>query len=192
MRWQLSRLLLATLLLAALSAAAAAGSDDTTRSTAPLPRAIGLSKQPTAGNKKGGWIGAVELDSTNFSSVVGSRASRPWVVEYKSLYCGTCIAFEPEFKAVVRALGGHEAWWKNHLNFAQVILEHDAGLQLAESEGALGKGVPAIFVYDAAAMSRGVTRRVEVSAGQIVVASRLRGMIMEAVHQLEREEEGVR
>ena len=156
------------------------------------PAAKGLGKPSFAASATDdvGYVGAVELDIGNFTAAV-SRSARPFVIEFKSLYCGTCQAFDPEFQAVVRQLGGRLAWWENHFNFGVVILEHDAGLELAEQEGALRAGVPAVYIYDPASMRAGHNRRVEVSIGEVVPATKLRSLIVEASHQLERDQEGV-
>jgi hypothetical protein len=109
-------------------------------------------------------------------------------VEFKSLYCGTCLAFTPEWDAVVRQLGGHTEWYKNTLNFAVVIVEHEAGLELAQQEGALDSGVPAVMLYDPS----NIKHRIVVSTGEVVPAAELRSKIEEALHELDREQEGVR
>ena len=48
--------------------------------------------------------------------------------------------------AVVRKMDGYKSWVRNHLDFARVTIDYDAGMALAEREGALGEGIPAVFL----------------------------------------------
>ena len=134
------------------------------------------------------FIGAVELDTSNFTETIAGSV-RPWVVEFKSELCGTCQQFAPEFAEVVRQLGGRRSWYRNQLNFGVVIIEHEAGMELAKEQGALEAGVPAVFCYDPS--SEGLRRRVVVTTEEVVPAKRLKSLVLEAAHELQRGVEGV-
>ena len=62
-------------------------------------------------------------------------------------------------------------------------------MELAKEQGALEAGVPAVFCYDPS--SEGLRRRVVVTTEEVVPAKRLKSLVLEAAHELQRGVEGV-
>lgn len=135
----------------------------------------------------------LNLTITNYLQVLDGASPRGqnhiWVVEYKSDLCTTCQEFEPEYRAVVAKLRGPR------LSFASCVIDEEDGMELAVQEGALDEGVPAVYVYE---YSRGaghhhpLQRRTVVTTGVVVPRGDLERMILEAVHEVDRDDEGVR
>jgi tetratricopeptide (TPR) repeat protein len=87
--------------------------------------------------------GEVHLNSDNYSRLV-ETSSDVWLVEYYSGKCGSCKEFLPTWHDVSDIFA-------DKLRRARVNIDDKAGMALAQSQGILNHGIPAVRLVSGAA-----------------------------------------
>jgi len=81
-----------------------------------------------------------ELSIDNFDDLV-VKSKEPYLIEYFSSKCGSCNQFSPTWdKLVGRQQTGH-------LKFGRVQIDTAEGMQLAQRQGIMSRGIPAVQLH---------------------------------------------